>query len=233
MTHGAGSRCAVVAGAVAMVATQAMPLRGLLAVLLVVAAIYDRRSDAYWFLPAIVGKYVGLTRDTGFLDTGVPYWPRSAGRTGSVRDHIDRGLDFALDESLLGVAARGLVAMGTNDYADGVLNLTSERPATPTGTSSTYNAGMIVHGLPLAADVRWPRLRVESMPRSIAGALATEATAPVVLEVLLPSALRGGAPLSVTAAGTTASYALDGDLVRFALPPAPATPVAWRVEDAA
>src|SRR4029453_18071258 len=51
------------------------------------------------------------------------------------------------------IGARGLVAISTNDYADGVLNLTSERPVTPTGSSSTYNAGMIVYGLPLAADL--------------------------------------------------------------------------------
>ncbi len=115
--------------------------------------IYDRRSDAYWFLPAITGKYVGLTRDAGFLDEPLPYWPRAAGETGTVREHIAHGLDYALDEATLGIGARGLVAIGTNDYADGVLNLTTERPVTPTGSSSAYNAGMIVYGLPLAADV--------------------------------------------------------------------------------
>jgi Glycosyl hydrolase 36 superfamily, catalytic domain len=412
--------------------------------------IYDRRSDAYWFLPSIVGKYVALTRDAGFLDEPVPYWPRAASETGSVREHIARGLDYALDEATLGIGARGLVAIGTNDYADGVLNLTSERPVTPTGSSSTYNAGMIVYGLPLAADlleardaalaarmrdvvtsqtaallgeaweghyfwrgfvdsgnplapqlffvepqvfpvladivgpdrrdlalgevvrrletpigaisnvaigvqgpiggidqpqvggvwpvanawltaayarrdpleawssftrntlaahaqaypalwygiwtgpdswngadkprpgeadahiataltdypalnahvhtsplraltdlvgvegtrdglritprvptetftVRWPRLSIESVPAAIAGALTTAATEPLMLEVLLPSGLRGGVPLAVIAGGAPAAYTLDGDVVRFALPPAPGAPVAWRI----
>lgn len=117
--------------------------------------IYYRRSDAYWFLPAIVGKYVGLTRDASFLSEPLPYWPRAAGESGTVLDHIGRGLDFALDESLLGIAARGLVAIGTNDYADGVNNLSTE-PVSPTGASSTYNAGMIAYGFPLAADVIEP-----------------------------------------------------------------------------
>jgi hypothetical protein len=117
------------------------------------AIIYTQRSDSYWFLPAITGKYVGLSRDTDFLGSTVPYWPRSAGETGSIVDHIERGLDYAENE--LGNGARGIVAMGTNDYADGVADLATE-PATPTGTSSTYNAGMIVHGFPLAADVVEP-----------------------------------------------------------------------------
>ncbi len=117
--------------------------------------IYDRRSDAYWFLPAIVGKYVGLTRDAGFLGADVPYWPRSSGETGSVLDHVTRGLDLAENEDFLGIGARGIVAIGTNDYADGVNNLAGE-PVTSTGASSTYNAGMIVYGFPLAADVIEP-----------------------------------------------------------------------------
>lgn len=117
--------------------------------------IYDRRSDAYWFLPSIVGKYVGLTRDVDFLSVDVPYWPTASSETGPVLDHVERGLDLAEDEGFLGVGARGIVAIGTNDYADGVNNLAGE-PVTPTGASSTYNAGMIVYGFPLAADVVEP-----------------------------------------------------------------------------
>jgi hypothetical protein len=72
-----------------------------------------------------------------------------------VLDHITHGLDLAENEDFLGIGARGLVAIGTNDYADGVNNLAGG-PVTPTGASSTYNAGMIVYGLPLAADVVEP-----------------------------------------------------------------------------
>jgi hypothetical protein len=51
----------------------------------------------------------------------------------------------------------------------------------------------------------------------------------LTLEVLLPSGLRGGVPLAVIAGGAPAAYTLDGDVVRFALPPAPGAPVAWRI----
>lgn len=141
--------------------------------------IYDRRSDAYWFLPAIVGRYVGVTRDDAFLDTVIPFWPRAAGENGTVLEHIARGLDYA--ESVLGYGARGLVAMGTNDYADGILALAGPGVvATPGGTSSTYNAGMIVYGFPLAASLfaaRDPGLaaRMESIRAGQATALRERA----------------------------------------------------------
>ena len=116
--------------------------------------IYDRRSDAYWLLPSSVGRYVAATRDAGFLDRSIAYWPRSAGEAGDVADHVARALDYAEDE--LGYAARGLVAMGTNDYADGILAL-SEETATPLGTSSTFNALFIAGGFPLAESMLRPR----------------------------------------------------------------------------
>ncbi len=65
-------------------------------------------------------------------------------------DHLRETMRYASDE--LGIGARGLVAMGTGDYADGVLGL-SDEPTTPTGSSSTYNAMLVALGLPLAADV--------------------------------------------------------------------------------
>lgn len=112
--------------------------------------IYDQRSDAYWLVPSAVARYVALSRDDAFLDAVVPYWPHDSGESGAVTAHLGRALDYAT--TTLGLGARGIVAMGTNDYADGVLSLATE-PATPTGTSSVYNAGFIVNGFPLAADV--------------------------------------------------------------------------------
>jgi hypothetical protein len=112
--------------------------------------IYDQRSDAYYFLPAAIGRYVALTRDYAFLDQQVPFYPRASGENGDVTEHIRRALDYGT--GTLGFGARGIVAIGTGDYADGIAALATE-PATPTGTSSTYNAGAIVYGFPLVADV--------------------------------------------------------------------------------
>ncbi|MGE0789206.1 MAG: hypothetical protein AB7S26_26265 [Sandaracinaceae bacterium] len=112
--------------------------------------IYGMRSDAYWLLPSSVGRYVAATRDESFLDREVPYWPEQDGERGDAIDHVRRALEYA--ETTLGYGARGLPAMGTNDYADGVLQL-SEEPATPAGTSSTFNALFIAHGFPLAEQV--------------------------------------------------------------------------------
>ncbi len=115
--------------------------------------IYYQRSDPYFVVPWIVGEYLALTRDGQFLDADVPYWPRSAAEHGTVLNHLARTMQYASES--LGIGARGFVAMGTGDYADGVLNLTKEE-TTPQGTSSTYNAAMVVAGFPLAAALVEP-----------------------------------------------------------------------------
>lgn len=112
--------------------------------------IYTQRSDAYYFVPAAIARYVATTRDTDFLGLPVPFYPRSADESGDVIEHIRRAMQYGTET--LGFGARGIVAMGTGDYADGITALATEA-ATPTGTSSTYNAGAIVSGFPLAADV--------------------------------------------------------------------------------
>jgi hypothetical protein len=115
--------------------------------------IYSQRSDTYFVVPWITAEYLALTRDRAFMDLEIPYWPRSADETGTVLHHLAHTLEYATDT--LGVGARGFIAMGTGDYADGVLNLTNEE-TTPQGASSTYNAGMVVAGFPLAAALLEP-----------------------------------------------------------------------------
>ncbi|MGB8330401.1 MAG: hypothetical protein WCE62_09760 [Polyangiales bacterium] len=115
--------------------------------------IYYDRSDPYFAVPWITGEYVALTRDRDFLESEVPYWPRSAGERGSVLSHLGRTMEYATES--IGLGARGFVAMGTGDYADGVLNLTDE-VTTPHGASSLYNAGMVVLGFALVAAVVEP-----------------------------------------------------------------------------
>lgn len=137
--------------------------------------IYALRTDAYWIVPASVARYVAITRDAAFLDRELPFWPRSAGERGTVREHVERGLDFAESERL-GYGARGLAAMGTNDYADGILQL-SPHETTPSGASSTFNALFIALGLPLAAEVFGGPLgaRMQGIATSQIAALEAEA----------------------------------------------------------
>jgi hypothetical protein len=113
------------------------------------AGIHDQRSDAYFLLPAAIARYVATARDGAFLDQQAEYWP-PGGAAGTVLDHLVRIRAYATDQ--LGLGARGLPAMGTGDYADGILSLADEE-ATPSGSSSTFNAGFVVQGFRLAADV--------------------------------------------------------------------------------
>jgi hypothetical protein len=125
--------------------------------------IYHQRSDPYFVVPWMTAEYVAVTRDRDFLSSEAPYWPRSAGESGSVLDHLARTMEYATES--LGIGARGFVAMGTGDYADGVLNLTEEE-TTPHGTSSLYNAGMVVAGFSLASGI------VEPYDTALAAALS-------------------------------------------------------------
>jgi hypothetical protein len=139
--------------------------------------IYNQRSDAYYFLPAAIGRYVALARDPAFLAQLVPFWPRASNEVGDVVEHVRRALEYGTET--LGFGAHGIVAIGTGDYADGINSLATE-PATPTGSSSTYNAGAIIHGFPLAADVieaRDPALaeRMRALVTSQSEALLQEA----------------------------------------------------------
>lgn len=113
--------------------------------------IYFLRSDAYYLVPTAVGHYLSLTRDETFLDEVVPYWPLSEGQSATVLEHLRQSVTFGTQT--LGIGARGLVAMGTGDYADGVTNLSSKEEITPEGSSSTYNAGFVIWGFPLAAEM--------------------------------------------------------------------------------
>ncbi|MCW5806838.1 MAG: hypothetical protein KIT31_31055, partial [Deltaproteobacteria bacterium] len=115
---------------------------------------YDLRSDAYFLIPSQVARYVATARDAAFLDRRIAYWPRADGASGTVLEHLALTQRFADDT--LGVGAHGLVAMGTNDYADGVLQTATE-PATPAGASSTFNAWLLAGGFDVAADVVAPR----------------------------------------------------------------------------
>jgi len=112
------------------------------------AASPDRRTDAYFLLPAAVARYAAVTRDLAFLDSDAPYWPRSTGENDTVLAHLAGALAYAEED--LGTGARGFVAMGASDSADDALALAGEGGD---GVSSLYNAGAAVLGFPLVADL--------------------------------------------------------------------------------
>ena len=110
----------------------------------------NQRSDAYFTVPSAVGRYVGLTRDLEFFTAKAPYWPVDESDVESVTAHLRNTLEYI--DLQLGVGARGLAAIGTGDYFDDILELSAEETS-PTGTSSTLNAGFAVRGFPLVAQL--------------------------------------------------------------------------------
>jgi hypothetical protein len=116
--------------------------------------LYNLRSDAYFLLPSVIGRYLSITGDGKFLQRPVSFWtPTNTAEhsvAATVFSHLETSQQFANDPKGLGIGARGLLAMGTNDYADGVLQTATE-PATPLGSSSTFNVGLMALGFRDAA----------------------------------------------------------------------------------
>jgi len=108
-----------------------------------------QRSDAYFLIPAAIAQYVAFTRDTDFLDQPVGYWPRVLREFGAVSRHLE-GILLYINGSL-GTGAKGLVAMGSGDYTDFLLD---ESPvlATGSGASSTVNAMLAAQRFDVLAD---------------------------------------------------------------------------------
>jgi hypothetical protein len=77
-------------------------------------------------------------------------------------------------------------------------------------------------------SVIWPRLSLESSPTRLAGAYTPAADGPVVLEILLPSGLRGGA-IAVSVDGQETPAAVEGDIARFTLQGRAEVRVGWAV----
>jgi len=107
------------------------------------------RSDAYFLIPAAIAQYLAFTRDTDFLDQPVGYWPRVLREFAGVSRHLEGILQFV--NGSLGTGAKGLVAMGSGDYTDGLLD---ESPvlATASGSSSTVNAMLAAQRFDILAD---------------------------------------------------------------------------------
>ncbi len=107
-------------------------------------------SDSYFVLPSVVATYVAASRDFDFFEAKASYWPIGEGEVASVREHLGTSLLYA--QNSIGLAAHGLVAMGTGDFGRVLLQETTEAPL-PEGVASVLNAAMAVHGLPLLVEL--------------------------------------------------------------------------------
>ena len=97
-----------------------------------------------------MARYVAVTRDPAFLTDKAQYWPLEDAEVGSVAEHLERALLYANDN--IGLGKDGLIGMGTGDLGQ-VLVEEASAAAIPAGASSVLNAGAVVLGLPLVAQL--------------------------------------------------------------------------------
>jgi len=98
------------------------------------------------------------------------------------------------------------------------------------GVSGTRDGLRIVPRLPTETfAVEWPRLRVRATPLAIDGDYVSSASAPVVMDVALPSGLRGDAVPSVTVDGAPTAATIESGIAHFVLPGRAGERVSWSI----
>jgi len=115
-----------------------------------------RPSDlSLWVLGAAT-EYIFATRDFGFLQKELPYWPKENGKRGTVLQHLVKAHDYL--EHDVGTGSRGLIQLKMSDWNDQMtLLVTKNDPIdfllTFSGGESLLNTAMACAILPQFSDL--------------------------------------------------------------------------------
>lgn len=113
--------------------------------------VHSWSSDLDLFFFMALGEYLGATRDHTFLDEENHYYPPTAGRTGSVLDHVRASFTHLVER--VGLGRHGLIRCGTGDWNDVLLAFSRIPPLTAWRGESALNAGMAAFVLPALAGL--------------------------------------------------------------------------------
>ncbi len=141
--------------------------------------VHEESTDLDLFFLMALAEYLGATRDFGFLDTRVPYYPLSEGREGPVREHVEKALDHL--EFHVGTGPNGLIRAGSGDWNDVLIAFSPSPLKTMTQGESNLNTGMACFLFPRLADLLRPHMpeaaqRMERMAQDWTGRLRQEWT---------------------------------------------------------
>ncbi len=115
------------------------------------ALVHEHSSDLDLFFLMAVMEYLGATRDLGFLDEVIPFYPRSSGINGPVRDHLVKALDHL--EFMVGKGPHGLIRAGSGDWNDVLIAFSPCPLITMQYGESTLNTAMAAVILPRLGSV--------------------------------------------------------------------------------
>ncbi|MEW6442188.1 MAG: hypothetical protein AB1640_14720 [bacterium] len=140
------------------------------------ALVHEESTDLDLFFLMAAAEYLGATRDFGFLDEPVPFYPLSAERSGPVREHLQAALDHL--ELSIGTGPHGLIRAGSGDWNDVLIAFSPHPLLTMIRGESNLNTGMACYVFPRLAELlrdRLPELagrldaRAEDFRRRLAG----------------------------------------------------------------
>lgn len=135
-----------------------------------------------WFLGALC-EYVLATRDFGFLDQPVPYYPLHRGAIGTVWEHATRSLDHLVN--VVGTGPHGHPRLRLSDWNDEMMWLAAG--SNPTDMIATFIRGESVMNTAMACQVL-PLFRNLAETREDAASAGTAAAFLETMRSALPSA---------------------------------------------
>jgi len=113
------------------------------------AVVHSKSSDLDLFFLWALAEYLAATRDLGFLNKTVPFYPPSANKAGTVLEHARTAFRH-LTESV-GLGPHGVIRCGTGDWNDVLIALSPSPVTTLRRGESSLNAGLATVALPALA----------------------------------------------------------------------------------
>ena len=113
--------------------------------------VHEESTDLDLFLLMAVAEYLGATRDFGFLDEVLPYYPLSSGSNAAVREHLTKALDHLENE--VGEGPNGLIRAGSGDWNDVLIAFSPHPVRTMTQGESNFNTSMACYLFPRLAEL--------------------------------------------------------------------------------
>ncbi len=113
--------------------------------------VHEESTDLDLFFLLAVGEYLGATRDFGFLEEIIPYYPLSAGVEGPVSAHVEKALEHLVEE--VGTGPHGLIRAGTGDWNDVLIAFSPNPILTMIRGESNLNTAMACYLFPRLADL--------------------------------------------------------------------------------
>jgi hypothetical protein len=113
------------------------------------AAMHNAPTDLALFFLWALSEHVWATADGDFLDETLPFYPKHAAGSSTVRERVALACRYLRDR--IGVGAHGMMRVGSGDWSDPISLMVRKRTAFHRRGESGFNTAMAAYVLPRAA----------------------------------------------------------------------------------